>query len=147
LLDRLAMIEMIEKDAAAAQATLYRALALAATEDDSKLRADLRHDLAVAALMTGAVAEAEQWLAEPSQASDMPTNYERQLIEALILLVKGDSPTARSIAGAIADQARASGYELFGIVANRVLAATIAPLPVADLGRLLWVVADNLLAK
>jgi hypothetical protein len=68
--------------------------------------------------MIGAVAEAEQWLAQQSQASDMPTNYDRQLIEALILLVKGDSPAARSMAGAVADQARASGYELFGIIAD-----------------------------
>jgi hypothetical protein len=73
----------------------------------------------------------------------MPTNYERQLIQALILLVKGDNSAARSIAGGIADQARASGYELFGIIADQVLAATIAPPPMAELGRLLWVAADN----
>jgi ATP/maltotriose-dependent transcriptional regulator MalT len=143
LLDRLAMVEMAEEQPLAAQATLRRALTLTAAEDDTKLYADLRHDLAAATLMTGAVAEAEQLLAVPSQASDAPTNYERELIRALVLLANGDSASAASITRAIADQARAAGYELFGVIADRVLAVTVVPPPLAGLGRLLWIVGDD----
>jgi ATP/maltotriose-dependent transcriptional regulator MalT len=147
LLDRLAMIEMIERDAIAAQATLRRALALTTADDDIKLRADLCHDLAVATLMSGAVAKAQQLLTDPPRTSDVPTDYERQLIQAVILLISGDAPAASSIAEAVAARARASGYDLFGVIASQVLAAIAAPPPLADLGRLLWVMGAGLAAQ
>ncbi|HET9223991.1 MAG TPA: hypothetical protein VFO07_15875, partial [Roseiflexaceae bacterium] len=147
LLDRLAVIEMIERDAVAAQATLRRAPALTTAEDDIKLRADLCHDLAVATLMSGEVAKAQQVLADPPDASDVPTDYERQLIQALILLISGDAPAASSLAEGVAAQARASGYALFGVIASQVLAAIAAPPPLADLGRLLWVAGEALLVE
>ena len=142
LLDRLAMVQMVDEEAVAAQATLRRALTLTAAEDDSKLCAELRHDLAVATLMTGAVAESEQLLAEPLQASDSPTDMERQLIHALIQLARGHSSAAASIAHAVGAQARPAGFELFGIAADHVLAAIAAPPPLTAWGRLLWVVGD-----
>jgi ATP/maltotriose-dependent transcriptional regulator MalT len=142
LLDRLAMVQMVDEDAVAAQATLRRALTLTAAEEDARLCTELRHDLAIATLMTGAVAEAEQLLGEPPQVSDLPTDMERQLIHALIQLARGDSSAAASIAHTVAAQARATGFELFGITADHVLAAIGAPPPLAAWGRLLWVVGN-----
>lgn len=143
LLDRLAMVEMIEGNAAAALAALRRALAQTAAEDDRKLQVDLRHNLVLATLMTGAAAEVERLFAEPPQATNLSLDMERQLIHGLILLARGDSTAAATIAGEVAAQAAATGYALYGITAARLLAATVQPPPLAALARLLWVVRDD----
>jgi ATP/maltotriose-dependent transcriptional regulator MalT len=143
LLDRLAMVEMIREDATAAQATLRRALALTTAEDDTKLRADLRQHLVVAMLMAGAVDTAEELFAEPPQSADPPLDMERQLIRGLILLARGDSSAAASIASDVAVKAGQAGYELFSATAAQVLAATTAPPLLATFPRLLWVVGDD----
>ena len=81
--------------------------------------------------------------AEPPQVSDPPLDMDRQLIRGLILLARGESCATAAIARDVAAQARATGYELFGVIADRVLAATAAPPPLAGFARLLWVAADD----
>src|SRR5262249_26005394 len=58
-LEKLAILQMLDADVSAAQATLRRALELPATANDAKLRDDLLHDMAVALLMSGAIDEAQ----------------------------------------------------------------------------------------
>src|SRR5205085_5418810 len=89
-LDKLAMIQMLEGDSAAAQATLHEALALPAVAADAKLRYDIGHDLAIALIMGGAVEQARQLLAGQPPQGERQLDLDRQLISGLIALASGD---------------------------------------------------------
>jgi hypothetical protein len=139
-LEKLAMLQMLEGDAPAAQATLRRALELPATAGDAKLRDDLRHDLGVALLVCGEIDAARELAAMRPVNTGIWVELNQQLLEALIALAMSDAGAAVAIADALAARARVTGYLLYERKARRLVADPSAPL---DFSRLAWVIGSR----
>jgi len=139
-LDKLAMIQMLEGDSTAAQATLREALELPAIAADAKLRDDIGHDLAIALIMGGAVEQARQLLAGLPPHNERQIDLDRQLIGGLIALASGDRSAAQAAANAVADQARQLGYLLHVLKAGQLAKAALSPPSLARFPHLLWVI-------
>ncbi len=135
LLEKQAIVQMLEGDAPAAQATLRRALDLPVAARDLKLRGDLCHDLAVALLMIETIDEAQAVLEDRPDESGLWVELEYRLIEGLIARARGDLEAARVATDDLAARARAVGCPLYVRKAHRVATAAM-PL---DYPRLVWV--------
>jgi hypothetical protein len=123
-LDKLALIQMVAGEAAAAEATLRQALALPAAESHRTLRAALQGDMAVALLAQGETEAAVALLAEePAAGAAFWVGLDRQLLEAVVALARGETEKARGLATAAAAQAEAIGYRVLLPRAERILAA------------------------
>jgi len=134
-LEKLAIVQMLEGDATAAQSTLRQGLALPATAGDAKLRSDLRHAMAVVLLMTGAIDEAHALLDEQSEDGGLWVELDYRLLVVLIALARGELAAARAAAADLANQARALGYLLYERKAHQIAIAAAPP----DYPRLMWV--------
>ena len=134
-LEKLAILQMLEGDAQAAQATLRRALDLPATPGDAKLRDDLRHDLGVALLMCGELDAARELVVVGPGTRNIWVELNHRLLEALIALANGDASAVPALADTLASHARATGHLLFGRIARRLTSAGAPP----DFARLAWV--------
>jgi tetratricopeptide (TPR) repeat protein len=139
-LDKLAMIQMLEGNSVDAQATLHEALALPAAVADTKLRDDLRNDLAIALIMGGAVEQARQWLAGEPSPDERRIDLDRQLISGLIALASGDRAAAEVAANAVAERARRMGYVLHVLKAGQLAKAAVSPPSLERFPHLLWAI-------
>lgn len=140
-LDRLAMIQLLQGDAAAATITFERALAVSSETFDGKLRADVQNHLALALLVGGDDLAATRALASRSTLR-LPTStvLTHRLITALLMLARGDDPhDVAAAAAAIAADADATAHYLFSRAARRLVGATNALLPRAMFPQLHWV--------
>jgi tetratricopeptide (TPR) repeat protein len=143
--DTLCMIQMLEGNPAAAKATLRELLGLPAVAGDAKLQLDLLNDLALALLMLGELAEAQQILdAPPPQGAGLSPGLERQLLQGLAQLAHGDAAGAAALAADIAEAADEAGLRLRRMAAGRLAAAAISPPPLSRLPWLLWVIDSSI---
>ena len=116
----------------------WRVMCLPAAVADTKLRDDLRHDLAIALIMGGAVEQARQWLAGEPSPDERRIDLDRQLISGSIALATGDQAAAEVAANAVAERARRMGYLLHVLKAGQLAKAAICPPSLERFPHLLW---------
>jgi tetratricopeptide (TPR) repeat protein len=136
----LGVVQLVEEEAQAALATLQRALGLPAAATDPAVLGDIQSYLALALIIMGDMAEAQQTLdAAPLGDFGIWPELNRKLVRGVLALAQGDSAIAATIAMNVVEQADAAGYQFYSSSAARFLAATHNPPPLVQLPRLLWV--------
>jgi ATP/maltotriose-dependent transcriptional regulator MalT len=140
----LVMAQLVEGQIAEAVSAAQQALALPAAGLDPGVRSDIQCDLALALLLSGEMAAAQQVLADPSLGeAEMWSECHHGLITSIMALAQGNPVEAKAIAQKVAERANAAGFRLHSSSAARLAEAFANPPPLAALPRLLWVMAEE----
>ncbi len=137
VLDKLAMAQLACGQIDAAYATLQQALDSPLVKNDIDYQRRFHVTLAVAHLMAGEFERAVELIDQPVPNLPARTLLERDLMRAVLLLLRGDVADAHTLARALAEQARAAGVLIVARRAERVLQYTSPPL-LTEFPRLVW---------
>jgi hypothetical protein len=140
----LVMVQLVEGKVAEAVAAAQQALALPVADLDPGVRSAIQCDLALALLLSGDMAGAQQILADPSLGQiEMWSEFHYGLITSIMALVQGNAAEAKAIVQKVTERANAAGFRLHSLSAARLAEAIANPPPLAALPRLLWVMTEE----
>lgn len=106
-LNKQAIVQLVQAQPQAAQATLQRALEFPVAAQDRMLRFELSSNLALACLVLGEPALAHQALeqAPPGEGLSLWTRLDRQIISGFVALAEGRPAAAAQVAAQVLEQA------------------------------------------
>jgi ATP/maltotriose-dependent transcriptional regulator MalT len=137
VLDKLTMAQLACGRIDAARATLSQVLESPLVKNDVEYQLRFKVTEAVAHLMDGEIDRAVELLSVPMPNAPARTLLERDLLRAVLRLVRGDVADAHALARTLAKQARAAGVLIVARRADRLLNYNEPP-PLAAAPQLVW---------
>lgn len=137
-LNKLATVQLVQGETAAAFATLKEAQTLAIARANIMLQFVLSGTLAIAQTVSGDYAGAAQTVAQtpPSDGLSHWVVLERDLVEGFVLFARGEVAAARLLADELAR--RTAPYPLYAQTARQLQAAIDTATPVSQFPRCIW---------
>ena len=137
MLDKLAMAQLACGRIDAAQTTLCQALESPLVKNDVEYQLRFNITVAVAHTLAGEFEQAAELINQPMPNLPARTLLERDLMRAVLLLVRGTVTDAHTLARTLAEQARAAGVLIVARRADRVWQLA-APPPLKEVPKLVW---------